>query len=177
MKNVLPAIGVLLLCTYTSMAQQDVASLSKKETTKEKRELRKKEVSYQSKQQFERDFPDANHASWRVSPNFEEAAFMNNGTPTTAYYDNDSQLVGTTVIKSFSDLPAKAQEHIRSHYQGYKPGDVILFDDNEVNETDMVLYSTAFEDEDNYFVPLKNAKETIILKVNMAGEVSFFKKV
>jgi hypothetical protein len=51
---------------------------------------------------------------------------------------------------------------------------VILFDDNEANGTDMVLYSGSFEDEDNYFPVLTNATMEPILKVAMNGDVSFF---
>jgi len=65
--------------------------------------------------------------------------------------------------------------HIKKNYSGYTPGKVILFDDNEYNDTDMELFSTVFDDEDNYFVSMENDKETIILKVKMNGNVSFFK--
>jgi hypothetical protein len=179
MKNVLQAAGFLLLFSTAAMAQSDVATVTKKDERKEKREIRRdnKEVSFQSKQHFMNDFPDAKNSNWNASVNFDEVTFTNSGVKTTAFYDFDSELVGTTVIKSFSDIPAKAQQNIKTHYKGYKPGEVIMFDDNEANETDMVLYGTSFEDEDNYFVSLKNNKETIVLKVNMEGTVSFFKKM
>lgn len=179
MKNVLPAAGFLLLFSTAAFAQTDVATITRKEERKEKKESKRenKEVSFQSKEHFRNDFPDAKDVSWNATVNFDEASFSNNGIRTTAYYDFDSELVGTTTIKSFSDLPQKVQNEIKSHYKNYTPGDVILFDDNETNETNMVLYETVFEDEDNYFVPLKSDKETIILKVNMEGAISFFKKV
>lgn len=179
MKNVIPAASFLLLFSTAAMAQTDVATVTKKEERKEKKEIRRenKEVSFQSKQHFLNDFPGAKNPYWSATINFDEVTFTNNGVKTTAYYDFDSELVGTTIIKSFSDIPAKAQQNIKTHYKGYKVSDVIMFDDNEANETDMVLYNTPFQDEDNYFVSLKSSKETIILKVNMEGEVSFFKKV
>lgn len=179
MKNVLSVTGFVLLLSATAMAQTDVATIAKKEERKEKREIRRetKEVSSLSKQHFSNDFPDVNDAHWNATVNFDEVTFTNNGVKTTAFYDFNSQLVGTTVNKSFSDIPAKARQNIQEHYKGYKNGDVIMFDDNEANETDMILYGTRFEDEDNYFVSIKNSKETIVLKVNMEGEVSFFKKI
>jgi len=53
----------------------------------------------------------------------------------------------------------------------------VYIDDNEDNDTDMMLYNTVFQDADNYFVALQNDKQLIILKVDMEGAVSFFKKV
>ena len=54
---------------------------------------------------------------------------------------------------------------------------VIYFDDNESNDLDMVLYKTAFDDADNYFVVLKKGNEEIILRSDLAGTVSYFKKL
>ena len=51
---------------------------------------------------------------------------------------------------------------------------VVKYDDNESNDTDMILYGTAFNDADNYFVELKNDSEAIVVKVDLPGEVSFF---
>ncbi|MGC4036436.1 MAG: hypothetical protein QM764_10770 [Chitinophagaceae bacterium] len=124
-----------------------------------------------------RAFPDAQNVTWDMPSLFEEATFYSDGKMMTAYYDVDNELVGTTTEKSFSDLPKKAQEHIAKFYKNYTPGAVILFDDNEDNDTDMVLYGTVFDDADNYFVTLKNEKETILVKVDMNGGTSFFKKI
>jgi hypothetical protein len=51
----------------------------------------------------------------------------------------------------------------------------MLFDDNEYNQSDMVLYGHVFTDADNYFVELSNNNKTIVLEVNMEGLVTFFK--
>jgi hypothetical protein len=177
MKKILPAVSLLLLIAGAASAQTEIASVTRKEARAEKREIRKTEVSFQSKQQFMKDFADAKNPQWRVTKFFEEATFNNNNVATTAYYDAASQLVGTTAPKQFSDLPANAQRYINEHYKGYEASNIIMFDDNETNETDMIMYGTSFEDEDNYFVPLKNDKETIIVKVKMNGEVGFFKKI
>jgi hypothetical protein len=41
----------------------------------------------------------------------------------------------------------------------------------------MILYGNEFEDEDNYFVEMTNGRKTIVLQVNMEGNVSFFKDI
>jgi hypothetical protein len=95
----------------------------------------------------------------------------------TAYYDFNSELVGTTTEKTFDDIPMHAKEFIQKHYAGYTPLQVILFHDNEDNDTDMELFNKAFQDENNYFVSMKNDKETVVLKVGMDGRTDFFKKL
>ena len=187
MKIVVITASSLFFYISTVTAQTEVAyNGNEKESRQEKREaaiaektLKRNErgVSYQSYQQFLRDFPNAEDVSWNMSKIFEEAAFTDAGVKTIAYYDYDSQLVGTTCEKKFTDIPAKAQEYIKNHFEGYNVESVILFDDNENNETDMTLYNTAFDDADNYFVALKNNKEFIIVKADMDGAVSFFKKL
>ena len=187
MKIVVIAAGSLFFYTGSLKAQNEVvytgndkeAKQEKSESRIKERELRKNDnvASYQSNQEFMRDFPHAENTIWNVTRNFEEATFIAGGIETTAYYDADSQLVGTTVEKNFSDIPANAQAYIKNHFKGYRIGTVVLFDDNEDNDTDMRLYNTDFEDADNYFIVLKNDKESIIVKADMEGLVSFFKKL
>lgn len=149
----------------------------RKEGKKELRKLEGKEVSYQTKEQFNRDFKDIKPSKWERGTHFDEAYFIKDGHQFVAYYDYDSQLVGTTTRKLFSDLPAKAQSYINKKYSGYSKGTVVLFDDNEANESDMSLYGKTFEDSDNYFVELKKGSETDIVQVRMDGLVSFFKQM
>ena len=113
-------------------------------------------VTYQTNQQFIRDFPDAENVRWNPGRPLEEVTFTNDHIEITAYYDVDSKLIGTTTEKKFADIPAKAQQYINKHFKGYNPESVIMFDDNEDNDTDMMLYNTVFEDADNYFVALRN---------------------
>jgi len=184
MKAMIIVSSALLIGIGAANAQTESgAGTGKKEINaelrKEERDVKRKGAteSYQANQAFLRDFKDATNVTWKVSPMFQEAVFDENGTTITAYYDFDSELVGTTTVKTFNDIPAKAKEFIQKHYQGYAPGEVILFDDNEANDTDMELYNTVFDDEDNYFVSMQNDKEAIVLKVNMEGDVSYFKKL
>ena len=172
--------------TSKTSVKNDIASLNKqesvikKEKKEEKKELKKlkgNEVSYQAKEQFYRDFANMTATKWERTTNYDKAIFTKDGKVMTAYYDSDAKLVGSVSDKTFADLPVKAQKLIDSKYQGYSKESVILFDDNERNETDMILYNQQFEDADNYFVELKKANKEIILKVNMSGDVSFFKQL
>ena len=149
----------------------------KKEDRKALRILKGTEVSYQAKAHFATDFNGIAATKWVRSTNFDEATFVKHGKTMTAYYDEQANLVGTTSDKAFTDIPVKAQQYIKKKYAGYKVNGVVFYDDNEANETDMVLYNQQFDDEDSYMVELQNAKETIVLHVNMGGDVGFFTKV
>ena len=147
-----------------------------KEEKKEMKKLEGKEVSYQTRAAFTRDFGIVPGTSWTRGTYFDEAAFTKEGKTMKAFYDADGSLVGTTEVVSFTDLPSKAQDYINRHYSGFTRGEVLLFDDNEVNETDMILYGTRFDDEDNYFVSLQKDNQTRILQVGLDGGVTLFKK-
>ena len=56
-------------------------------------------------------------------------------------------------------------------------GNVIFYDDNESNQTDMMYYGQQFGDEYKYFVELRNDKEEIVVQVDTVGEVSFFRTI
>lgn len=152
----------------------------KKEEREEKRELKKLEgpqVSSLSKTNFYGDFGNVGEVNWERSTYFDEATFTQGNTAETSYYDDMSDLVGTTSAKTFADLPANAQKNINNKYKDYKVANVVFFDDNEYNDTDMSLYDTRFDDEDNYFVELIKDNKQIILRVNPAGGVYFFKNL
>ena len=74
-------------------------------------------------------------------------------------------------------LPEKARDRIDKMYPGYTIEKVVFFDDNEANETDMLLYNESFEDQDNYFPLLVKDSKKIILKVSPEGEISFFQEL
>jgi len=134
-------------------------------------------VSAETKAIFSRDFTEAKNVQWLRKDVFDEALFNLNGNDMHAWYDFDHQLVGTTTIVPFSKVPEKGQKEIAAKYKDYKTGQVIYFDDNEANETDMILYDQQFDDADNYFVELSKGNEHIVLMVNPQGWVSFFKKL
>jgi hypothetical protein len=146
----------------------------KKEERKELRKLKGQEVTYQSREAFYKDFGDVPVSKAERTTNFDKFTFTKNGLEMTAYYDIESNLVGTVSPKAFSDLPASAQKLIQEKYKDYTAGSVIFFDDNELNETDMILFGTQFDDADNYFVELKKENKNIIVQVTMNGTVEYF---
>lgn len=184
----LSATAVILSATVN--AQTDAASIKKDEKSLRQQEnvikhemkadkealrkLKGNEVSYQAKDAFYRDFGNISVTKWeRAGSVFDKAIFTKDGKKMEAFYDYDAKLVGTVQDKTFADLPAKAQTFINEKYKDYKKAGVILFDDNELNSTDMILYGTQFDDADNYFVELVKDKDRIIVKVNMEGDVSY----
>ncbi|WP_315821316.1 hypothetical protein [Paraflavitalea speifideaquila] len=133
-----------------------------------------KQASYQSKQQFDQDFGMMDNVSWKRTNYFDEATFTKEGHTMTAFYDYQNQLVGTTEVKAMTGLPAVAQKTISNKYKDYTVQKVILFDDNEDNDTDMLLYGHQFDDADNYFVELQKDTKTIVVQVDLLGGVTYF---
>ncbi len=180
--------GSMLLFTVTTASSQDelafyVASNSTshkitKSQREENRAIRREkaltEPTYMAEQHFETDFPDATNVTWKKI-GIEEASFTLNGKEMKAFYDYNNDLIGTTMPVSYLDMPAIARNYIAKHFSDYTTQSVILFDDNEYNQSDMVLYGNAFADTDNYFVELSNNNKRIVLEVNMEGLVTFFK--
>ena len=189
MKNVI-IIGSMLVFTATTAFAHDELSFNEpasflvhrasKAQREENRLIRRGKAAitpnYMTEQNFMVDFPDVTNVSWKRA-GFEEASFTLNGKDRKAFYDYNNQLIGTTTEASYADLPANAQKEIEKYYKDYAPQSVFLFDDNEYNDRDMILYGNAFEDADNYFVELTNNTKTIVLQVNMEGLVSFFKDI
>jgi hypothetical protein len=153
---------------------------SKKEAKKEKSEMRKLSgitIPQLTRDAFYSDFGNVPDAKWNRAVYFDEAVFTKDGKEMKAYYDFNNKLVGTTMMKSFNDVPIKAQNEIKTKYKDYAIKQVVYFDDNELNESDMLLWETPFDDEDNYFVVLSKESNNIILKVNLRGDVVFFTKM
>ena len=133
-------------------------------------------ISVMSKDQFNEDFGPISKVKWNELAGYDEATFKENGIKTNAYYDYNSQLVGTTTTKTFTDLPVNAQKEIKTKYKGYTVGPVILFDDAEYNATDILQDPNQFEGADNYFVELTKGKQGIVLRVDPVGYTYYFSK-
>ena len=186
MKQVIIIGSMLLFTATTTFAQDELAiaivsnSMHKisKSQREENRTIKREKVftepNYTTEQHFLTDFPDATNVTWKRD-GFEEATFTLNGKDMKAFYDYDHELIGTTTPVNYLDLPATARKYIEKHYSDYTPQSVVLFDDNEYNQSDMVLYGDAFSDEDNYFIELSNNNKTIVLEVNMSGLVTYFR--
>jgi hypothetical protein len=138
-------------------------------------ELELRNFNYQTRANFYVDFGYIPITGWEFSDEFDKISFLKDSILCTAYYDLDSKLVGTISNVSIADLPARALEKIDKNYKGYTIGDVVFFDDNELNESNMLYYDRRFDDEDKYFVELKNDQEKIVVQVNDSGDLSFFK--
>ncbi|WP_212003934.1 hypothetical protein [Chitinophaga sp. HK235] len=182
MKRLIVLMALSMFIAISAARAQD-PGLTKKEIRKERhaekksiRALKGKEVSYQSKQRFAENYGNATDVKWERTAYFDQASFVNkDGKPMTAYYDDQSNLVGTTTPASFTDLPAAAQRNIERHFKNYKDATVVFFDDNEFNQTNMIIYGEEFEDEDNYFVELRDDNgKPIVLRVTLEGEVTYF---
>lgn len=150
------------------------AKAEKKNLRMELRKLEGQDVSETTKNQFMTDFGHIPNAKWTRSKYYDEVAFMKNGTSSTAFYDFKSQLVGTTMHEKFTDLPANAQKVINDKYKGYAKGDVLYYEDNENNDTDMILFDRQFDDADNYFVEISKDGKNSVLQVAKNGEVGYF---
>ncbi len=130
-----------------------------------------------SKDTFLSDFGKVSELSWYKSPNFDEATFFKNGKRMTAYFDDNSDLVGTTTPKTFSDLPKGSQKKIKQDYKNYQIGPVIYFKDDQMNNLGLMRYAYQFTSANNYFVELAKNKHKIILRVNPEGYVYYFMNI
>ena len=189
MKNVL-FIGSMLVLTATTAFSQEVISLNEpisfaghkvsREQKEENRIVRREKAAttpnYTTDQHFQLDFPNATNVSWKRS-GFEEAIFTLDNKEMKAFYDYNHDLIGTTTTVDYNTLPLAARKYIEKHCSDYTPQRVILFSDNEYNESDMVLYGNPFDDADNYFIELSNNNKTIVLQSNLEGLVTFFKDI
>ena len=185
-KIIFASVALLMAATGIRANTGNIISKNDKPSKEERREIRKEkkaeksifkkpeEVSYQSKQEFYRKFGTLPDVVWTRTKNFDEAVFNNNGVTTTAFYDNNSDLVGTTNFTTFADLPEAGQKQILKQYKDYTVKNVIFFDDNENNDTNMVLYGSLFDGEDNYFVELQKDDKTIVVQVTMNGLTGYF---
>lgn len=159
---------------------QKTGKAQPKEIKKERVALKKLEgntVSQAAKNSFNADIGNLPNVQWRRIDTFDEATFIKDGKEMKAFYDPLGKLVGTTTHVTFADLPAKGQQEIKAKYKDYTIGPVIYFDDNEFNDSDMMLYGVQFEDEDNYFVELAKGADKIVLQVNPRGELFFYKQL
>ncbi|MCC9074427.1 hypothetical protein LNQ49_22825 [Flavobacterium sp. F-65] len=191
MKNVILLVAAIMATVSISQAQtaqeaqvkNEIKAVSKRDPNAkaEKKNLRMElhklegqDVSNSTKNQFATDFGNIPNAKWKRSNYYDEVAFMKNGVSSTAFYDFKSQLVGTTMHEKFTDLPANAQKAINDKYKGYAKGEVLYYEDNVNNDTDMILFDRQFDDADNYFVEISKDGKNSVLQVTKGGNVNYF---
>ncbi len=165
----------------TQKTDKEKTKETKKEAKTERVALKKLEgvtVSTVAQSNFNADFKDAKNVEWKRIETFDKASFTTkDGQRMSAYYDIEGNLVGATQFKTFADLPKNGQKDIEKNYKDYTVGQVVFYDDNENNDTDMIIYGVQFEDQDNYFVEMSKGTDKIVLQVNPTGEVFFFKQL
>jgi hypothetical protein len=193
MKKFFLTTGILMVTAITASYAQDninddntieVKSAITKtmaEIQKEGAETNKTAVGAFTVDQFAYDFPDVTNIQFGRTKDYDEVTYTQNGTNNTAYYDDNSELIGTIRNWSVQDLPADAQTEIAGRYPGYTVVRVVRFNansDNElysVNNSELPFYEDSSENSSNYFVELKNNdNKAIVLMVGLSGEVSFF---
>lgn len=166
--------------------KKDVKSFDKKITVikeekqnvkRELRDLKAADVNEYSKAQFKKDFANIQNVQWKKTNGFDEGILTKAGIKTSAFYDTYANLVGTTTMKIFADLPNDAQKAINKEYKGYATKEIVYFDDNENNDTNMIIYNFPFEDVDSYFVQLTKDNKNIAVQVRLNGAVSYFTQI
>ena len=187
MKNIFSKVTFMAVFTVSSLTsisqvvansvETDVVISDKKLLKEAKREARKSEISSRSLQQFSADFPGAEQIGTARVGTMDKISFLLNGVQSEAYYDMSSNLIGTITEKTVDDLPKIALKTIGKNYKSYTIGRVLLYDDNEANDSDMTLYGRQFADADNYFVELSRPGKKIIIQVSTSGDVFFFKSL
>src|SRR5450755_3337015 len=192
MKKLILATGILMVtaitATYAQESMNDNNSNEAKpasantlnEIQKEGVSTNQNAVSVFTRNQFASDFPDATNIHFEKTNDFDEVNYSQKGRKTTAYYDNNNELLGTLRNRSLRDLPANAQKEIAGEYPKYTVVRVVRFNANSDNESyiennsELPFYKDSPENSSHYFVELKNGNKTIVLMVGLSGGVSFF---
>jgi hypothetical protein len=193
MKKFFLTTGILMVTAITATYAQDnmndddannVKSTITKtmaEIQKEGTEANQNAVSVFTVNQFAYDFPDVTDIHFDKTKSYVAVNYTQNGRNNTAYYDDNSELLGTILNRSMQDLPAGAQTEIANRYAGYTVVRVVRFNANSDNESyiennsELPFYGDSPENSSNYFVELKNNdNKSIVLMVGLSGEVSFF---
>jgi hypothetical protein len=157
--------------------QGKTATGSKRHAKKALKKLTGANVSEQSKDAFYVQFGNVRDVQWAREDYFDMATFNRDGKQMKAYFDNDGELVGTSIQTNVKALPVKSQLEIAKKYSGFTVGDVILYDDNNEQISDIILFGTQMESADNYFVELNKDTKRVILEVSPEGKVTLFKEL
>jgi hypothetical protein len=146
----------------------------KREVREEKRSVRAVEdIPYKTKELFNTDFGNAKRISWMSPAGFDEADFTLKNSKMMAFFDFDSQLIGTGKFVTFNELPANAIAEIQKKYKDYVPEKIMFYDDNEANDTNLNLFGQEMA-QDSYFAQMKDGSKQIVLQILRDGTVSYF---
>ncbi|MGV9003061.1 hypothetical protein [Flavobacterium sp.] len=153
-------------------AKEKVINTEKHNLNREIKDLKKSEVNSRSKAQFKADFGVVSNITWVRESNVDVANFKRDNQLTKAYYDSNSQLIGTTVTKKDSELPLMAQKTLKDSYDDYTVTQILYFDDNDSNNANIILLGNEFEDKDCYIIFLTKGNDTRILQITENGEIA-----
>ena len=181
------AISAISFFIMLSVVQAQTKKDEKTQIKENKQELKSERVALKklegtkvseiAQKNFKIDYGNIQNVQWKRNGTFDEAAFRKDGKLMTAFYDIQGKLVGSTQAATFSELPARAQQDIKTKYKDYTVGPIVFFDDNEANDTDMILYGVQFDDQDTWLLELTKASRKIVVQVDKQGSVSFFKEL
>lgn len=172
-----PALQTSIAGVHLKHHKHAKSAQGKKHAKKALKKLTGSDASVQSKATFATQFGNVQNVQWERQDFFDVATFMQNGQQMKAFFDNDGEFVGTSMHTNMKAVPANGQAEIAKMYPGYVVSDVILYDDNEEQISDIILYGTQFESTDNYFVELNKDNRKLIVKVSPEGHVSLFKEI
>src|ERR1700748_2646952 len=147
MKKFLLVTGILMVTAITATYAQDNidndnANEAKPTITKTMAEIQKEgaetnqnAVSAFTVNQFAYDFPDVTNIHFARANDHDVITYTQNGRDITAYYDDNSELLGTIRMRSVQDLPAGAEKEIADRYPDYTVVRVVRFNANSDNES------------------------------------------
>jgi len=163
---------------------QPTTQETKKEIRQEKKakkltlkKLEGSNVNPKAKKNFEEKYGNASKARFARRNYFDVASYMKDDIEINVYFDEDGNLVGSTNVAKFSDIPLKGQQNLKADYKDYTIRRVVFFKDNPKNECDMMLYNIQFDDEDTYFVEMSKGNKTIVVQVDTKGKVYYFTRI
>ena len=109
---------------------------------------------------FNEEFAKASDVNWISTDSYVKATFVLDNAKMEAFYNGSGEKIATSRAIMLEELPVKTKRAFAKDYSGYNVKEAIEF-----NGTD----------ETAYFISAENEKESVILKVNSANELSKYK--
>ena len=106
---------------------------------------------------FEKNFTQASDVNWEKKEDFYFASFKLNATETSAAYNENGELLGTSRVIATSDLPLNVGLAISSKYEGYT-----------IEKTATEL---TYEGVTSYYITVENNKQILRVRCNGEGDV------
>jgi hypothetical protein len=150
------------------------------ETTSERPPLRKLDgttISQDSQTSFYMTIGNVPDIKWIRGTYYDEATYNKDGQDFKAYFDINGALVGTTTLKKATELSNPIEKSIKKQYPDATIGQVTYFQDNEDNNTDMIMYGIQFESKTQYFIEVTQGANKFVVMSNKDGDVTLFKQL